>query len=413
MHTRKPKYHIFDFAIIATLLACLTCCRPSHPCHTDHGVKPCNVTTPLDSLFMSMFPGEEPGGIAVVMKDGEIIYDHAFGIMDLKSEEPITDSTMFNMASTSKIFTAVALMKLQEQGLLSIDDSLSKYFPEFKNSVFNRITIRNILTHSSGLPDLRPRNDDEWKSYLSNHKSLFVIGDDYRLYGREEEHIKVFQNLDTLEFEPGTQYIRHDPSYVVVAPLIERVTGIGFDTWMEQNIFKPAGMEYVLYFKPDQKIRNLAHAYRSAAMASADNDASRTIDSDNGKWQQYDYGEVPFFLTKADRGLYTSARDYMQWCRALYGGKIISDSSLKAIVTPYVPTHINNISFGLGTAVDTTVGHPLKLYHRSSNGGFRVIEGSWPTEGLYYIVMANRADWDEFGVMHTVDSILQSKGYIR
>ena len=401
-------HSIFDLLIIAATVVGLSCCRPSHTCQTDHGVPPCDITHPLDSLFMTIFPGEEPGGIATVMLDGKVIYNHAFGLMDLQTGEQITDSTLFNLSSASKTFTSVALLKLDEMGLLNLDDSLSMYFPEFNGDFFNHITIRHLLTHSSGLPDLRPRTDSEWSKYLTNHKSLFVIGDDYRLYGREEEHMKIFQHLEALDFEPGTHYQRNDASYILVAPLIERVTGMEFDTWMNENIFKPAGMREVFYYKPDFKMHKMAHAYRAAQKGSDPN----TYVSNDGKWEEYDYGEVPFFLTKADRGIYTSSRDFMQWNRALYGGEIISDSSLAEIRKPYIPTDIPYVDFGLGSAIRNEPNFPIKVYHLNSNGGFSIVEATWPTKHLNYLIFANRADWNLRKMTSAVDSILMSKGYL-
>ncbi len=412
MHFLKLKsiHSIFDLSVILALVIGLSCCRPSHTCHTDHGVPKCDITASIDSVLMSIFPGAEPGGIGVVMHNGEIIYNHAFGIMDLKNGGQITDSTIFNLSSTSKAFTAVALLKLQEEGKLNLDDSISKYFPEFKGDFFDRITIRHILTHSSGLPDLRPKNDEEWKKYLSNHKSLFVIGDDYRMFGREEEHMKIFKNLEQLEFEPGSHYQRHDPSYILVAPLIERITDTEFDTWMSENIFKPAGLKSMFYYKPDFKIKGLAHAYRPV---DPDKNSDLTVyRSDDGKWEEYDYGEVPFFLTKADRGLCGSASDFMKWISALYSGKIISDSSLMAMISPFIATNIPMVSFGLGTAIREDPEFPTKTYHLNSNGGFSIIEATWPSKNLSYVIFANRADWNNREISSSIDNILKSHGYL-
>lgn len=416
MHRPKlrPIHSIADILIILTAVVSLTCCHPSNTYDTDHGVPSCDLTEALDSIMAEIFPGEEPGGICAVMVDGNIVYDHGFGLMDLRTRELITDSTMFNLSSASKLFTAVAMLKLQEEGKLSLDDSLSKYFPEFKGQFFDKITIRHLLTHSSGLPDLRPRNDEEWKRYVKSHKSLFVIGDDYRLYGREEEHMKVFQNLDELEYEPGSHYQRQDPSYILIAPLIERVTNTEFDTWMNENIFKPAGMKDVFYYKPDFKMHKMAHAYRPVKDTN-DNLSifdQNTYRSDDGKWEEYDYGEVPFFLTKADRGVYATVKDFMRWNKELYDGKIISDSSLKTMQIGYIPTDVPLVSFGLGTAIRNEPNRPPKLYHLNSNGGFSIIEATWPSERIHYVIFANRADWNQRATANAIDSLLYAKGYI-
>lgn len=367
-------------------------------------VPSCEITAGLDSLFNLALPGgDTPGGIVMVMRGDSLVYSRPFGMADIVRGTAITDSTLFNLSSASKMFTSVALQKLCEQGKISLDDSLSMYFPEFHDELFSHITIRHILTHSSGLPDLRPRNKSEWENYLSEHKSIFAQGEDYALYGDEDEHMLVFKSLRKAEFEPGTRYRRDDPAYILVAPLIERVTGVPFEDWMKENVFDAAGMKEAYYYTSDFDMPSVAHGYRLKDVSPDGNEI----------WEEYDYGEVPFFLTKADRGVYTSGRDFMQWIRALYSGKIVSDSSLKAIAVPYVPTDIPMVSFGLGTAVREEPGYPVKLYYMNTNGGFSVVEGMWPEERLCYLVFANRSDWNLHKVACDVDSILRASSFLK
>lgn len=405
--------HIFKTALfhvlsaIAVLSAFSSCSQKK--VRTD-SLPPCAVTADLDSIFRAIFPDEDgPGGIAVVMRNDTIVYRHSFGMADLQTKEAITDSTLFNLSSASKIFTSAALLKLCEQGLLSLDDTLAKFFPEFNPEVFSPITIRHILTHSSGLPDPRPSNRKEWNKYTDTHHSVFVNGKDYALYGDEGEHMLSFQNLTRPEFEPGTHYNRQDPAYILVAPLIEKMTGSTFEEWMDRNIFKPAGTKETFYYSYMEKMPVTSHAYRSAEGLPS----SLAYRSEDGRWEEYDFGEAPFFLTRADRGIYSSARDFMLWNRALYSGKIISDSSLKVINTPYIPTNIPMVSFGLGTAVREEPGFPLKSYHMNRNGAYSIAEGTWPDERLHYIVFSNRADWNYRKVTASIDSVFKAKGFIR
>jgi len=366
------------------------------------------ITAPLDSLFSSHFISDGPSGIVMVMRDDTLVYRHAFGYADIEKRIRISDSTLFNLASASKIFSVVALLRLAEQGHLNLDDSLSKFFPEFPCRFFDRITIRNILTNSSGLPDIRPRNKKEWSDYRIAHKSVFGFGNDYRLYGSENEHMQIFVNLDSVDFAPGTHYQSNDPAYILVVPLIERVTGREFDDWMDENIFAPAGISNIFYLNPGKHMPETAHGYRTAEPGSK----LKSYRSGDGKWEEYDYGEAEFFLTKADRGVYSSARDFIKWKQALYNGKFISDSSIRAISIPGIPTDIGTVSYGLGTGVLTEPGFPTKTYHINANGGFAIIEGSWSDAKIYYIVFSNRNDWDRRAVTVSLDSIFKAKGWI-
>ena len=111
------------------------------------------LNEPLDSLFSSLFAKDEPGAVVMIMHDDSLIYKGAFGLADLQTKTPVTDSTMFNISSASKMYVTVAIMKLAEQGKLSLQDSLSKFFPQYPSPVFNGITIEHVLSHTTGLPD--------------------------------------------------------------------------------------------------------------------------------------------------------------------------------------------------------------------------------------------------------------------
>lgn len=412
-HTRSNG-HILSraatvLAIVGSVLLSQWACSSRNERFSDQSLPATVVTAPIDSLLSSVFDDEGPGVIVMVVRGDSLVYRHAFGYADLEKGTYINDSTVFNLSSTSKVFSSVALLKLAEQGKINLDDSLSKFFPELPIRFFGHITIRHILTHSSGLPDLLPRNNDEWDEYLTNHKSVFGFGNDYRLYGSDKEYMQVFENIDSVDFEPGRHYQNNDPGYILIAPLIERVTGQNFDLWMSENIFHTAGMSDIFYRNAGERTPAMAHGYR---LRKPDSNL-KSFCSNDGKWEEYDYGEAEFFLTKADRGAYTSARDFMKWNIALYSGKIISDSSLNALNHPYVPTNIENVSFGLGNAIRRDPGYPDKIYHLNTNGGFSIVEGSWPAAGISYLIFSNRNDWDCRAITNSIDSIIKSKGWVR
>lgn len=394
--------------ILASVMLLVWACSRTSNKHNMPELPATAVTAPLDSLFTSIFDGNGPGAIIMVARGDSLVYRRAFGYADIESGTRISDSTVFNLSSASKVLSSVALLRLAEQGKINLDDSLSKYFPEFPERFFSHITIRHILTHSTGLPDLLPRNNDEWNIYLVDHKSIFGFGNDYRLYGSDKEYMQVFENLDSVDFEPGRHYQRNDPGYILLAPLIERVTGESFDKWMADNIFSPAGIHDIFYRNAGERTPAMAHGYRRCRPDSK----LKSFRSSDGKWEEFDYGEAEFFLTKADRGAYSSARDYMNWVIALHNGKLINDSSLTALNTPYLATDAKDVYFGLGNGVKQKAGYPLKAYHKGINGGFSIIEGIWPESRLSYLVFSNRNDWNSDSVTETVDSIFKAKGWL-
>ena len=129
------------------------------------------VAAQLDSLFSAHFKADEPGAVVMVVRGDSVIYDKGFGMARMDTLEPINSSTMLNICSVSKQFSAVALCLLAEQGKLSLDDTVSKYFPEFDSEFFDDITLRHLMSHTSGIPDARPRTDAAWKKYRTKHDS--------------------------------------------------------------------------------------------------------------------------------------------------------------------------------------------------------------------------------------------------
>lgn len=390
------------------LLSGVESCSRANTYRADHGVAPCEITPAFDSLFSALLTDDAPGAIVTVMRGDSVMYNHAFGLARLDSADRVTDSTIFNISSASKLITGVAIMKLVEQGLVHLDDSLSKYFPEFPNRYFDHITLRNVLTHTSGLPDLRPTNRNEWSEYLDNHVSTFGYDRDYRLYGTENEHMQSFVELDTIVNAPGAHYDRRDISYILIAPLIERVTGQKFTKWMKANIFAPIGMNETFYYCAGLRVPRMAHGYRPADPARA----VETYRSDDGLWDEYDYNEAEYFLTKADRGVFSSARDFRRFRRALAKGEIISQASIDSLLTPYIMTQQPNVMFGLTTAIDLTEGKPRKSYHLNANGGFSTITCWWPDKDVTYLVFASRNDFDQRRVMAQADSIIAAAGWL-
>lgn len=403
---------IYSLGAIVLLGATIAagCRHKTDEYRADSGIAPCEITEPLDSLFTPMFPENGPGAIAAVMRDGKIVYQHSFGLSRLDEPQRITDSTVFNIASGSKTFASVALLKLNQDPDIDIllSDPLSKYFPEFPKKIFDKIKVIDIMNQTSGLPELRPRNTEEWDEYLSTTSSVFIEAPDFRLFGTEEEHMKVFALLDSTDYEPSVHYQRTDPALVLIAPLIERVTGQKYDSWMKENIFDPAGLHETSYYGDIDRYKDrLTHGYRAVTISTSD------PNSPDSKWEEYDYGEADFFLTKADRGAFSSVRDILSFRKQLFDGKIIADSMLELYRRPSitVPTsHDTKMAMGMG--LRTRPGYPVTIYHSDYNGGYRYIEVSFPDIDLHYVIMATRADWDGNRTIDAVDSILKVKEWI-
>lgn len=395
---------VLALAFIIAGLACTSCTGRS----VSAECADCPVSEPFDSLFSAMFPRDEPGGIVGITVDGEPVYLHGFGKARLDIDKPYTDSTATNICSATKIFVATAVMKLVEQHRLSLNQSIAEFFPNFTSPVFKEITLRHILSHTTGLPDKRPRNPDQWKSYIRRHDSTFGVSEDYMLYGREPEMIKFFESVDRLEADPGTVYRYQDPPFMLLSTVIEKASGMPFEKYMTDSIFAPAGLKETCFFDPDNTIPNKAQGY---APADGMSEEDQFVSAD-GKWEEYDYGEAAFFPTRADRGIYTTARDYFKWIKALNSGRIIDIPSVAALYNWQIATKLPNIGYGLGVFLEAAPGMPYKAFHMSYNGGFSIYQCYFPDSKIFVFVFSNRPDWDRLAVGSKITDILMRTDWL-
>ncbi len=368
---------------------------------------PYGLAAPLDSLIEPNFPDDAPGAVVMVCLGDSVLYQRSFGLARLDSVCPITENTLMNVASSTKTVTAAALLKLAEQGKLSLDDKLISYFPSFPEELLKNVTLRDVLSHTTGIPDLRPRNREQWDEYMRDNTSVFGLESDYCLYAQEKELTSYIEKLDTLAFPTRSKFDRQDPPFILLSRVIEKASGVPFEQWMNDNLFAPVGVHSARFVSPSVT-SDMAHGYTRATTDSKPG----SFRSANGRWDEFDYGEASFFLTRADRGLYISAKDFAKWQQALFSGKILSDSSIMLLREPVISSERFGEGASLGTNVIFDLEGRLKLYHRSTRGGFSALEAIFPDKKVMYLVFSNRNDWDSANMMDEIERILKSKGLI-
>ena len=352
-----------------------------------------NIESQINKIFTEQFHENQPGACVVIVKDGKICYDKGFGLAEIETSTPITDQTSFNICSVSKQFTATGILLLAQQGKLSVDDPVSKYFPNLKAPFYKDITISHLLSHTSGIPDRRPRTPEEWDAYISKHPTQFKTLKDFKLYCEEEESLRYLESLEQTIFKPGTSYEYQNPTYQMLGQIIERVSGTTLDNWMEQNVFKPANLDSACYFAPDKQIKNKARAY--------------TQDK-NGIWQYDDFGYANFFGTKADGGIYITPLDFVKWDQALFNDKILLPEMRKVAHSAKIKTDLPYTDYGYGWFIENCPGYPEKIYHTGDNGSFFIYEGRFDSADLFYLIFANRADWSREYISKRLDNIFKA-----
>lgn len=396
--TLRPKFNpLFHILIAALLSGAAASCTGADSDSTDR--EP--MSADIDSLFQSMFAADEPGAVVLVAKGDSVLYTGCFGKARLDTVTDIDPNTLFNICSLSKQFSAVALLKLQEEKRLSIDDTVAQFFPEFHSPLLGTITLRQLLSHTSGIPDIRPRNEAQWHAYRRNHNSIYANVEDYMHYSLCNESVRYLTDLDTLAFEPGTRYEYQNPTYQLVLPIVERTSGDRFEEWMSKNIFTPAGMTRTTYFRPEKELSHFAHGY----IPAQGENRCHFFRSNDGRWEESDYGEANFFPTKADGGMYCTATDFFRWTRSLLTGKIISAKSLKEAFTPHIKTNEPYVSYGLGFFLLDEPGKSPAIYHTGDNGGFFSYERYDTDSDIFYLIFANRNDWSREETAEKMEAI--------
>ena len=327
----------------------------------------------------------QPGAAVLVMKGDKVVFEKCYGLADLETGAPITPETSFNIASVSKQFTAVAVLQLCEQGKISLEDNVNKYFPEFTDPIWDRIKVRHLLAHSSGIPDAR-------KGYTREER---LLADDVRA-------IEYLPKLNFLHFEPGTQYEYMNPTFVLAGSLVERVTGQPFTDYVAEHIFAPAGMDRTRYFDPDAQelIPNMSHGYVLR----------------EGEWRERDYGEESFFATRPDGGIYTSVREFAKWELAQRGNMVLKAETLLDAQSPKTLVSGSSFSdyqnrdntwYGYGWFIEPQTADSEKVvYHTGDNGGFMILAARYPESETLVLVFANRCDWDRYRLMQDIERLV-------
>lgn len=270
--------------------------------------------TQLSSLF-GHYSNETPGCSVAVLRNSKLLLTESYGLADVKKRIPNTPNTAFRLASLTKPFTAMAILILYEKGQLSLYDSIVKYLPGFPEYGKN-ITIQHLLSHTSGSPD------HEKPLYSITKKDEEpTIYDALKILNREKSSI----------FYPGERYEYSDAGYVLLALIIEVVSGIKYREFLREYIFNPLNMintQVVDETKP--AINKRASGYKKM----------------NGVYQFFDYDPLNYIV--GDEGVYSTVLDLCKWRRAWNSELLVTSSTLRMALTPAILNDGSEGRYGLG-----------------------------------------------------------------
>jgi CubicO group peptidase (beta-lactamase class C family) len=332
---------------------------------------PADRATEIDQLMSTLVERGQFNGAVLVAEKGEIIYRKAFGKANFQTGADFTPETPSNIGSVTKQFTAMAIMILAERNKLGYDDSVSKHIPEFSSTAhFSRITLRTLLTHTSGIPDYGDLGIDD--SGL-DQKGLIAA---------------LLKKEDALA-RPGLKYRYSNPGYALLGIVVERVSGKRFGDFLEQEIFKPAGMSNTfLYDSHGQKNERTAVGY--------------------GQFGQVDDADPT--AIPGDGGMYSTVDDMFKWDRALYTDKLVGQS---ALVEAFSPEKVEQgaSTYGFGWNIVDENGNKY-LWHQGSQAGFRAFIGRRLTDRVTVIMLTNKGNSKRQDINAAIQNILADKPYV-
>lgn len=315
----------------------------------------------IDSLLSATIPTEEPGGAFLIMKDDSIVYKSAYGVADMESREKITTKTLFNLGSISKTFVANAILKLESEGKLSVEDDMNKYFPDFKNKEIGaKVKIKHLLTHTSGLPDNRQTKKD----------SIFY------LTAKDAENWYPVTQTDTLVFEPGTRYEYSNPAFNGLALIVEQVSEQKWQDYIDENIFTPSGMVTSTITNGPHPESGVSHGYIFR----------------NDTWLEKDYGEEPTFPASGNGGVWSSVEELALYEKALERAIFLDEAVIQRsrTITPWENWNDSTLPFiGWSWFVGQTPDGLKTVGHTGSQGGFLCNYVTVPDKKILFVILCN------------------------
>jgi CubicO group peptidase (beta-lactamase class C family) len=340
-------------------LLCLVAASPlSIPVHAQQASDD-SISRRVDTFVASELRSQRIPGIAVgVMRGGHLIKATGYGLANIELDSPVTPETIFQTGSVGKQFTATAVMMLVESGKLSLDDSLTRFFPEGA-STWHGITIRQVLTHTSGIPDYGAEESTMAKGVI-----------DFRRDYTEDELIQRFCQMP-LDFPPGSRWRYSNTGYVILGALIRRVTGQFYGDFLHDHVFAPLGMTVTRIISEADIIPHRSSGYRLVKG-----------EIKNQQWV------APSLNTTADGALYTSVLDMAKWDSALYTNRLLRPESFAQMWTPVRLNDGTTSPYGFGWRVTTANGHRL-IEHGGAWQGFTMQISRYVDDRLSVVVFTN------------------------
>ncbi|EAR14819.1 serine hydrolase domain-containing protein [Robiginitalea biformata] len=311
-----------------------------------------NLNSQIDSLITEKIPSEGPGAVVLVARGDSILYRKAFGQANLELQVPMKPDQVFQIGSMTKQFTAIAILKLMEEGRLHLEDDVRRFIPDYPTPE-GSVTIHHLLNHTSGIKD------------FTSMRSIMEIA---RKDLRPQELIDFFKN-EPMDFKPGTQFKYNNSGYVLLGYIIEKVSGKSYEEYIESELFTPAGMTDSRYAHYREIVPNRAYGYHNRKGYTNKLHISMNI---------------PY----ASGALMASSDDLLKWQRALQTEKLVTRRTLELALSPKKLADGSPVEYGYGWHIKTIEG-AKSIEHGGSVFGFKSMGVFLPEKDLYVVGLTN------------------------
>ena len=312
-----------------------------------------DVRQKLDSLLMRINKRNDFNGAILVAKNEKILYSSQVGFADFKNKALLHEESVFQLASVSKQFTAAAIMLLKERNKIKLTDTVNAYFPDFP---FKNVTIKNLLNHTSGLPQYFWVAEHEWKQKKAptNSEMMEFL---------ESSNAKRY-------FKPGRNFDYSNTGYFVLASIVEKVSGTSFSSFLKSNIFEPLQMtnSYVYSFENDSIKENQLEGYRLYK-----------------GWRHLKIRSTINDAIVGDKNVYTTTEDLFKWTQGLNTGRLLTKESLELMYSKGETVYGRKVPYGFGFRINNE--GPKSIYHHGKWNGFRTGLTKYLKDDLVIIVL--------------------------
>jgi CubicO group peptidase (beta-lactamase class C family) len=329
------------------------------------------MNDPIDAIITTEIAAQGPGAAVAIVKDGSLLYSKGFGLANIEWGMPIAPDTVFALASITKPFTATAILLLEAQGKLHLDDLITVYVTDYPTHGYD-ITIKHLLTHTSGI-----------KSYMSLEEfGAYWSKRDFS----HEELIALSKDLP-LEFEPGTQFKYTNYSYILLGQIIEAVSGMSYEAFVQSQIFQPLGMKHSYIMSNESIIPHRASGYVRAQEG----------------YQHAEYLNMQIEYAAGELG--STVEDLARWDTALREYRLLDQATQERMYTPAQLLNGQRTDYGFGWGIVDYYGHRV-AEHLGVFDGFSAFIARFLDDATTIIILSNLADLDAEKLTRRISSLV-------